>query len=172
MLKGEEINKSDVILNVDSLTKKYFGFKTKTVLNNISFSIKQGNCLGIVGRNGSGKSTLLKIIAGLMPFNSGSLYLSGNVGYVPENSINYPSLSGRDNLNFYRELGGIVKTDKEILEKLELKKDLNTAMKKYSKGMKRKIDILRAIESSPKLLIMDEPLDGCKRQSTFSKNAN
>lgn len=149
---------SDVLL-IDSLTKCYILSHKKNVLDNVSLKVRSGQCLCIVGPNGTGKSTLLKIITGLISKDSGNVTIRGEIGYVPEVSINFSNLSLSKNVDFYRSMSMNKPINAEYIDMFKLPKT-GKRMKHFSKGMKRKFDLIRALNINPDLCILDEPFEG------------
>ncbi|MHB8360383.1 MAG: ABC transporter ATP-binding protein [Thermoplasmataceae archaeon] len=147
------------ILEVKNLSKIYGFIRKKLILNNISLDIKSGKCVCIVGENGAGKSSLIKIIAKITPKNRGTVKINGNVGYVPESSINFQNMSAEENMSYYDLLSGNHNNYMRYLEEMSLV-EIGKTLKKFSKGMKRKIDLIRAINVEPNLLLLDEPFEG------------
>ncbi len=147
------------IVVVRSVSKRYFGWKSRDVFTDVTFSIGKGECCAIVGENGSGKSTLLRVVGGMIPKTNGFITISGEIGYVPETSINFQNLTLAEHLEFYRKMSG------GNIDRLHHLNVLNLPLtgkplKKFSKGMKRKFDIVRALISNPDVLILDEPFEG------------
>lgn len=147
------------VLIVESVSKHYLSSRRKNVLEGIDMKVFAGSCVCIVGENGTGKSTLLKVVAGLIPKNHGKIFLSGKIGYVPEVSINIPSLTARENMEFYNSVSGNKHIDTETFDEFNIPLD-GKSLRHFSKGMKRKFDIARALSSNPALLILDEPFEG------------
>lgn len=159
------------ILNVKEVSKTY---GKQTVLDKVSFSINEGEIVGLVGPNGAGKTTIMKIITGLTPKYEGSVYIDNEniksmkkevtkkVGCVIESPGFYPSLSGYENLKFFAEVSGLkdMKQIDEIVEILQLQNAIHKKASKYSLGMKQRLGIAQAILTYPKLLILDEPTNG------------
>jgi ABC-2 type transport system ATP-binding protein len=156
-----------------SLTKCYDGF---TALDDVSFSFPDAGIFGIIGHNGAGKTTLLKCIAGLIAPSSGELVVNGidvvrdpvalkaTLGYLPEESRLYETMTAEDYLAFFGEIYGI--PHEEILvrtRRLFAALSLETDGKKlgeFSKGMKRKTAIARSLIHDPKFLVYDEATSG------------
>lgn len=149
---------TDVLL-IDSLSKSYILSHKKKVLDNVSLRVRSGQCLCIVGPNGTGKSTLLKIIAGLISKESGNVTIYGEIGYVPEVSINFSNLSLSKNVDFYRSMSMNKPINAEYIDMFKLQKT-GKRMKHFSKGMKRKFDLIRALNINPDLCVLDEPFEG------------
>lgn len=139
-----------------------FSYKNHTILNDVSFSVKEGTCVGIIGSNGCGKSTLLSIMAGSRKQKSGTIeYPEGSkVGYVPQDNPLLPDLSGYDNLLLWykgtaKELKEELKTD--LITMLGINNFLKKPVKSLSGGMKKRLSLAIALINKPTFLIMDEP---------------
>ena len=142
--------------------------KSRPILNNVSYNFEYGKIYGIYGHNGSGKTMLLRAIAGLLVPDSGSVVIDGKVlhkdmsfppsiGIVIENMNLLPQYNAFDNLKI---LGKIKKTatDEDIktaLERVGLKSDLK--VKKFSRGMKQRLNIAQAVFEKQKIILLDEP---------------
>ncbi len=156
------------MIKVQNLIKK---FDDKTVLNNISFEVKDGETLAIVGFSGSGKSTILKIICGLLEEDSGTIQTSdGDIAMVFQYSALFDSLNVHDNIIFaLRERKELRKKYTEedlneiVKEKLKLV-GLENVENKYpselSGGMQKRVSFARAIVTNPKTILYDEPTAG------------
>ena len=152
------------IVQIDHITKKY---KECTVLDDVSLSIRIGDVIGLVGGNGAGKTTLMRAIAGSIPVDSGEIIFSGerrtqDVGTLIENPNIYTDMSGIENLRYFGRLFGV--EDETVYESLLQQMGLAEAGKKlvgrYSLGMKQRLGIAVAMLGDPRLLILDEPLNG------------
>lgn len=142
--------------------------KSRPILNNVSYNFEYGKIYGIYGHNGSGKTMLLRAIAGLLVPDSGSVVIDGkilhkdmsfppSIGIVIENMNLLPQYNAFDNLKI---LGKIKKTatDEDIktaLERVGLKSDLK--VKKFSLGMKQRLNIAQAVFEKQKIILLDEP---------------
>ena len=163
------------ILEIKNLQKSY---NKKKVLDIDHLEIAQGSIYGLIGKNGAGKSTLMKLILGLVRKDGGEIRVFGqeispknqkdlnkNLGALIENPSFYDHLSGYENLQIICELKGIDKA--EISKTLDLVGLNNVGKKKardYSLGMKQRLGIAIALIGSPKLLILDEPINGLDPQ--------
>lgn len=176
------------IIEIKNITKR---FNDKLVLDNISYEINKGEIFGLIGPNGAGKSTLINIMTSLLVPDSGSVKICGydivkeslkakaNIGYVPQDIALLEELSAYDNLEFFGALYGLKgkllkERIKEALEVTGLEDKRKQKVKKFSGGMKRRLNIATAIMHHPKVLIMDEPTVGVDPQSrnhifTFTK---
>lgn len=162
------------IFCVENLCKTY---GKKQVLNSISFVVKKGEVLGILGSNGAGKSTMFKIISGLVKSSSGKVGFSNqsikfnskeykcSLGIVPQDISLYENMTVKENLILFSRLYGLrgKKMKKEVdnlIEELHLEDKADTEIRKLSGGMKRRVNIAVAIVHKPQLIIMDEPTVG------------
>ena len=177
---------SDIAIQVEHLTMEFKAFNDKidtlkeyvirtikrdksenkkvTVLNDISFTVKRGEKLGILGFNGAGKSTLLRIIAGVYEPTEGKITINGKIAPLLELSAGFDkNYSGKDNIYLN---GALLSMDKnyldekydEIVEYSELGEYINFPVKNYSKGMKAKLGFSIATLIEPDILIIDEIL--------------
>lgn len=163
------------ILEIKNLQKSY---NKKKVLDIDYLEIEEGSIYGLIGKNGAGKSTLMKLILGLVKKDGGEIRvfsqeisprnpkdLNKNIGTLIENPSFYDHLSGYENLEIICELKGIDKG--EISKTLDLVGLNNVGKKKardYSIGMKQRLGIAIALIGNPKLLILDEPINGLDPQ--------
>ena len=163
------------LLEVKNLKKSYNG---KRVLDIDSLEIEESSIYGLIGKNGAGKSTLMKIVLGLVKKDDGMIKVFGqelnsknqkefnrNLGALIENPSFYDHLTGYENLEIICKLKGIKKD--EIKKTLDLVGLNNVGKKKsreYSLGMKQRLGIAMALIGSPKLLILDEPINGLDPQ--------
>lgn len=158
----------NVILSVKDLQKSYGKQK---VLDGVSFEIEQPDIIALVGPNGSGKSTLLSIITNLIQADQGKVEIFGksnkdlkifrDISFMQDNSVLYDYLTGYDHLQFIGDVQGLSKS--QILaaaERVGMETYLHKKVGKYSLGMKQHLLLTMAIVNHPKLLILDEPLNG------------
>lgn len=133
-------------------------------LKGISFAIREGETVAIIGRNGSGKSTILKIIAGVYRATSGVVTVSGNVGALIELGAGFHAdLTGRENIILNGLLLGLSKSaiqarERQILEFAELGDFIDSPVKQYSSGMFMRLGFAIATEIDPDILLIDEIL--------------
>lgn len=163
------------ILEIKNLEKSY---NKKKVLDIDSLEIEEKSIYGLIGKNGAGKSTLMKLILGLVKKDGGEIKVFGcelnsknqkdfnkNLGGLIENPSFYDHLTGYENLEIISSLKGVDK--KEISKTLDLVGLKNVGKKKareYSLGMKQRLGIAIALIGNPKLLILDEPINGLDPQ--------
>lgn len=154
------------LLQVSGVTQKY---GLVTALWNVDLEVRPGDFVAIFGPNGAGKSTLLRIIASLTRPTRGHVVFSGpsrgrrDVGYVSHQSLLYNELTGLENLVFYCRLYGVTDArprSLEMLEKMGLAEAADQLVRGYSRGMKQRLTLARALLHEPRLLLLDEPYTG------------
>ncbi len=133
-------------------------------IRDISFEVKRGECLGLIGRNGAGKSTLLKILTGLLKPDEGRASLRGRVGALIELGGGFnPILTGRENIYIGGSVYGLSRTEMdkridEIIDFSELEEFIDTPLRNYSSGMKVRLGFSVATHIDPDVLFLDEVL--------------
>lgn len=133
-------------------------------LDNISFSLKRGECLGLIGKNGSGKSTLLKMLNGLLKPDSGKITIYGRTGALIELGAGFnPILTGRENIYVNASILGLTKKETDLLldsiiEFAEIGEFIDAPVQSYSSGMKVRLGFSVAIHIKPDVLLIDEVL--------------
>ncbi len=162
---------NNVVLDITNVTKT---FGNRVAVNNISFTIREGEIFGFLGPNGAGKTTTMKMICGLTTITKGTIRICNFempkdkekalrfVGAIIENPLMYPNMSGFENLKYYASLYKKIKTSDIVkcARVVGLEHRLKDKVKTYSLGMKQRLGIAQALLHSPKLLILDEPLSG------------
>ncbi len=160
------------VVEVNNLVKNY---GTIEAVKGVSFSVSKGEIFGLIGPNGAGKTTVLRVISTLLTITSGSIKIldidlekkPGEIrkiiSYLPEDAGAYKNLSGRSYLEFIANFFAI-KNKKEIVQKgieiADLEERINDKVDTYSKGMKRRLLVGRALMINPRLAILDEPTSG------------
>ncbi|HFK1465125.1 TPA: ABC transporter ATP-binding protein [Bacillus cereus] len=167
------------LLSIQDLSKTY---EEKQVLKSINLEVNPGEIVGFIGANGAGKTTTIKCIVNLINYNDGSIVINGNdvnnneanykssFGFVADNPFLYEVLTGEEYIHFLAELWNVSVNDAEIsrlLSKFQLTEAYSKKIAEYSYGMKKKIAIIGALVHQPKLLILDEPLNGLDPTSAY-----
>jgi len=150
-----------------------FSYGNLEVLHGISFEVAPGEILGFLGPNGAGKSTTIKILTGQLPLKTGRAQVLGmevtaddpvvqaQIGVCFEEKNLYELMSGRENLRFFARLFGIKDLDADgLLRKVGLADRARDPVGKYSKGMRQRLMMARALVNKPRVLFLDEPTDG------------
>lgn len=164
-----------MIVEVNNLNKSYGKHK---VLNDLSFKIEKPQVLALIGPNGSGKSTLMNCMMNLISFDSGKIEILGKsnknyeifreVSFLKDNRVLYPYLTGFDHLKYICD---IQKIPQERIDQVIELADIGSFYKKivssYSLGMKQRLLLAMALCNNPKLILMDEPLNGLDTDSIF-----
>ncbi len=167
------------VLSISKLRKEFktgfTGSKRFTAVNDVNLSIEAGEIYGFLGPNGAGKTTTLKIIMGFLRPTSGEVKIFGGnagdwrvrekVGFLPENPNIYPYLTGRQALYFigkYFSMSNIAIKKKidELTEELGMERELDTPIRKHSRGMAQRIGLAQALINEPQLILLDEPMNG------------
>jgi ABC-2 type transport system ATP-binding protein len=167
------------IIEVVNLTKKYGEL---VAVNNVSFEVKEGEIFGLLGPNGAGKTTLISVLCTILRPTSGTAKVNGfdivkeedkvrkSIGIVFQDSSLDNRLTGMENIELHASLYGVPKSErkkriKEVLELVGLEDKANILVRNYSGGMKRRLEIARALIHYPKVLFLDEPTIGLDPQT-------
>ena len=152
-------------------------FGSTVAVKDLSFEIKKGEVFALLGPNGAGKTTTIRMLTGLISPTSGSCTIEGvdvtrnpmqihrNVGIQPEVPGHYDTLTAQRNLEFYGKLFGVKQPElgermRDLLQSFDLWERRGDAVQTYSKGMKQKLAIIRAMLHDPEYIFMDEPMSG------------
>ena len=143
-----------------SLFSKKAKYKEKIAVNDLSFSIKQGESVALFGKNGAGKSTILKMITGVAYPTSGEITVDGRVSALLELTAGFdPEFTGRENIYFRGQLMGLSgKLEPEIIEFADLGDYIDQPTRTYSSGMKARLGFAINVSIEPEILIVDEAL--------------
>ncbi len=167
------------MLQVEKLCKSFGPLKA---VDSVTFQVRAGEIYGLLGPNGAGKTTSISMISGLLKSDGGQVMVAGAafsadpqrakkiMGVVPQELAIYEELTGRENLEFWGRVAGLSARDakiraEQLLEALTLSDRANEAVKNYSGGMKRRINIGCALLHQPHLLLLDEPTVGIDPQA-------
>jgi sodium transport system ATP-binding protein len=163
------------MIEVINLTKQ---FKDVKAVDNLNFSIKEGEIVGLLGENGAGKTTTLRMISTMIKCTSGTVKVSGfdihkepskvrsEIGILFGGEVGlYDRLTARENVRYFAELNGMDKNEadksiEKLRERLEMKEFMDRRVGKFSRGMKQKVAIARSIVHEPKVILLDEPTAG------------
>jgi ABC-2 type transport system ATP-binding protein len=165
---------SENAIVVKGLTKT---FGAKAAVDEISFEVARGRFFGFLGPNGAGKSTTIRMLSGLLRPTRGEAWIEGRplrgdllkikeiIGILPEELPLYERLTGAEYLNFAGRMYGLSRADTriraaELLEFLSLVEDRDKLIADYSMGMKKKLALAAALIHNPRVLFLDEPLNG------------
>ena len=149
---------------VTKMLKRQVEYKDFWALKNVSFDVKRGEVIGLIGRNGAGKSTILKIISGILKPTEGSVYRGGGIVPMLELGSGFDyDLTGKENIYLNGAVLGYSKEFLEsryndILEFSELGEFINTPIRNYSSGMLMRLAFSIATVVNPEILIVDEIL--------------
>ena len=176
----------DLIIECNDIFKEYSkGKDVKKVLKGLDFTMEKGEIQGILGLNGSGKTTMVRLLSGILRQDSGDLKIFGHTYDRQESLIKkmlgvvvggdrslYYKLTAKENLYFFGRLYGIKKKELNTLidrnlERVNLTHVKDNLVETYSRGMKQRLLIAKALISNPKLLILDEPTSGLDISSQF-----
>lgn len=157
------------LIYVKNLIKQ---FDSNNIINNISFKARRGEIVGLLGENGVGKTTFLKLLCGLLKPTYGEILILGkdpwyerdkilkNIGVIIETPVFYEHLTGFENIKIHLEYMGMQADIEQILKSVGLIGIDKKPVSKFSLGMKQKLGIARAISHRPKILFLDEPING------------
>jgi lipopolysaccharide export system ATP-binding protein len=165
-----------MILSSHNLAKKY---KKRTVVNDVSIEVKQGECVGLLGPNGAGKTTTFYMTVGLVKPDKGTVMLNGEditplpmykraqkgLGYLPQEASIFRTLSVEDNIRSVLEMTKLSKIEQEaklevLLEEFGLNRVRGSMGNVLSGGERRRCEIARALAVDPKFVLLDEPFAG------------
>ena len=162
------------IIEVEGLGKAYGALPA---LRALSFDVKRGESIALLGKNGSGKTTLLRLLAGLAKPTTGAIRIGGwdmpkeamaarsQIGFVSHKPLLYGKLSARENLAFFGTLYGIPKNERQsranaALERVGLDRRGDSLVRAFSRGMQQRLGIARTLLHEPEILLLDEPYTG------------
>ena len=159
------------IVHAENLSRAFSG---RRVVDGVSFTLNEGDCLALFGPNGAGKTTLLRMLAGLLAPGQGAVYVDGvplkagpatraRVGLVSHASMLYGALTARENVELAARLHGLpdpAGRAMRALETMRVDDRAGAATRTLSRGLQQRVSIARAIVHAPRLLLCDEPYTG------------
>lgn len=163
------------MIEVSNLTKQ---FKKLTAVNNISFNVDNGEIVGLLGENGAGKTTTLRMLATMLKITSGTVKINeydiekepgkvrGQIGILFGGEVGlYDRLTARENIRYFAQLNGMSQEDTDasinnLVKVLDMGEYIDRRVGKFSRGMKQKVAIARAIVHNPSVMLFDEPTAG------------
>ena len=169
------------MIEIKNVTKKY---GDKKAVDNVSFTVEDGDIFAFIGHNGAGKTTLIKSIVGIHDFDEGDILIDGMsikekdveckklMAFVPDNPETYEHMKAIDYINFICDMYEVdqetrTKNINKYAKLFEMENKLNDTIDSYSHGMKQKIVLISALAHDPKILIMDEPFVGLDPKAVF-----
>ena len=169
------------MIEIKNVTKKYGDNKA---VNNVSFTVNDGDIFAFIGHNGAGKTTLIKAIVGIHDIDEGDILIDGLsikdnpieckklMAFVPDNPETYEHMKAIDYINFICDMYEVdTKTRENNIKKYSkmfgMEDKLNDTIDSYSHGMKQKIVLISALAHNPKILIMGEPFVGLDPKAVF-----
>jgi len=170
------------LLRVERLSKSFGAIRA---VDSVSLEVRPSEVYGLLGPNGAGKTTTISMVSGLLKPDAGEVFVAGAafwsdpqkaksiMGVVPQELAIYEELTGRENLEFWGRMAGLSPGDArsrgaELLNALSLSDRARDAVKTYSGGMKRRINLGCALLHRPKLLLLDEPTVGIDPQARLN----
>ena len=162
------------MISISNLSRYYGSLKA---VDNVSFSINQGEVVGLLGHNGAGKTTIMKIITGFIEASEGTVRVDGlelgpdtqliqkKIGYLPENCPVWPEMNVIDYLEYQGRLHGVNPQNltnliKSAIEKTSLVEKATSTIQTLSRGFRQRVGVAQALLHMPDILILDEPTNG------------
>ncbi|GHV42569.1 ABC transporter ATP-binding protein [Clostridia bacterium] len=162
------------MIAVTNLTKKYGGH---TAVNDVSFTVNEGEIVGFLGPNGAGKTTTMNVLTGYISATAGTVKIDGydildeperakaNLGYMPDNPPLYPDMLVNEYLSFVCDIKGVKRAEREamlssVMKTVKIFEVRKRLIKNLSKGYRQRVGLAQALLGKPKALILDEPTVG------------
>ena len=171
-----------MLIQFDHITRQFNGHKA---VDDVSFSIDQGEIVGLLGHNGAGKTTIMKLLTGYLEPTHGNIFVDGlsidndlpsiqsRMGYLPENGPLWPDMTIVEFLLYQAALKGIAKTELDdqvfhVIKKTNLTEKALQPIGTLSKGYRQRVGVANAILNQPKIIILDEPTNGLDPAQTLN----
>lgn len=165
------------IIEIQDLTKRYNGRKAIKAVDNLNFSVQEGDIFGFVGPNGAGKTSTIRIMCTLLAATEGDIRVAGYsvhkqpqdvrrlIGYMPDYFGVYPDMKVWEYLDFFGACYNIPNTQRaglitDLLELVDLSHRRNDGVEGLSRGMKQRLSLARTLIHDPQVLVLDEPASG------------
>lgn len=172
----------DVMINIESLNKSFGRIKA---LDNLNLHIKRGELLGIIGPNGAGKTTAIRMVCCILKPDTGNITVDGYsihddpisiksmIGYLPEEPNLYERFKAKELLKYFAELYGVPKNQidgriEELLELVGMTERAEDRINTFSKGLRQRVSVARALIHDPEIIIFDEPTMGLDPATSIS----
>lgn len=176
MADEQQVPQADDIVRVDGLYKKY-AKKANWAVENVSFAVRAGEIVGLLGHNGAGKSTTLRCLEGMLPFEKGSISICGknivkdpvgakaNMGFVTDDHAVFVKMTGMQYIDFMADVYKVPQGERAarlaaLEEIFSLGDSIHNLIASYSHGMRQKICMMGSLIHKPRLWILDEPMTG------------
>jgi ABC-2 type transport system ATP-binding protein len=173
-ISTDESHMPSAMIEVTGLTKRY---RDRVAVDDLTFSVPEGEILGFLGPNGAGKSTTMKVLTGYLPASSGTVKVAGHdvfeepyevkrrIGYLPETPPLYPEMSVRGYLRFVASLKGVTRGQMaseldRVAHATGITEVFERLIQNLSKGFRQRVGLAQALLGSPPVLILDEPTEG------------
>jgi len=173
-ISTNESHMPSAMIEVTRLTKRY---RDRVAVDDLTFSVPEGEILGFLGPNGAGKSTTMKVLTGYLPASSGTVKVAGHdvfeepyevkrrIGYLPETPPLYPEMSVRGYLRFVASLKGVTRGQMaseldRVAHATGISGEMDRLIQNLSKGFRQRVGLAQALLGSPPVLILDEPTEG------------
>ena len=174
-----------MLIQFEHITRKFNDF---IAVDDVSFSIGQGEIVGLLGHNGAGKTTIMKLLTGYLEPTQGNIFVDGlaidsdlpsiqsRLGYLPENCPLWSDMTIVEFLLYQSSLKGIAKSEQDdhvfhVIQKTNLKEKALAPIGTLSKGYRQRVGVANAILNQPKIIILDEPTNGLDPTQTLNMRA-